>query len=222
MLDLFKKNQIEALLFDLDGTLINSDDQVVDKVMSTLKNIPFIRNHQNIARRIVMFLETPLNTFITMLDKVGLDRVFAELIIRFRKATGIEKQDSFQIMDGVLEMLNYLRHKYKLAIVTTRSKIEAEQFLSQYDLNHIFKTVITRESTQRLKPHPAPIEYAARLLNIPVEKCVMIGDTTVDIKSAKKAGSFSIAVLCGFGEYNELKRAGADLIIEHHYCPVKS
>ena len=47
------------------------------------------------------------------------------------------------------------------------------------------------------------------------EECLMIGDTTVDILSARKAGAQSIGVLCGFGNEAELRKAGADLILQH-------
>jgi phosphoglycolate phosphatase-like HAD superfamily hydrolase len=79
----------------------------------------------------------------------------------------------------------------------------------------MFEILVTRESTWRLKPHPAPVRHTAQCLGIPVESCVMVGDTTVDVKSARRAGAWAVAVLCGFGEREELERAGAHLILEH-------
>jgi phosphoglycolate phosphatase-like HAD superfamily hydrolase len=49
---------------------------------------------------------------------------------------------------------------------------------------------------------------------VPVERCLMVGDTTADIRAARAAGARSIGVLCGFGQHEELERAGADLILE--------
>jgi phosphoglycolate phosphatase-like HAD superfamily hydrolase len=52
-------------------------------------------------------------------------------------------------------------------------------------------------------------------LGVPVERCAMVGDTTVDVKAARRAGAWAVAVLCGFGEREELERAGAHVILEH-------
>ncbi|MFO7740716.1 MAG: HAD-IA family hydrolase, partial [Anaerolineae bacterium] len=68
--------------------------------------------------------------------------------------------------------------------------------------------------TWRLKPHPEPIREAARRLGVRVERCVMVGDTTVDVKGARRAGAKAVAVLCGFGERDELEEAGADVVLE--------
>jgi phosphoglycolate phosphatase len=59
------------------------------------------------------------------------------------------------------------------------------------------------------------VRYAAKQLGVSVERCVMVGDTTVDVRSARRAGAQAVAVLCGFGERDELERAGAHVILEH-------
>ncbi|MBL7063321.1 MAG: HAD family hydrolase, partial [Anaerolineae bacterium] len=82
-------------------------------------------------------------------------------------------------------------------------------------LRDLFDALVTRESTWRLKPHPAPVRHAARLLGVPVEQCAMVGDTTVDVKSARRAGAWAVGVLCGFGEREELERASAHVVLEH-------
>ena len=112
-------------------------------------------------------------------------------------------------------MLTTLNGRYRLAVVTTRGRSEAEMFLEQHELSALFELLVTRESTWRLKPHPAPIQHAARELGVPADRCVMVGDTTVDVKSARRAGAWAVAVLCGFGEREELQRASAHVILEH-------
>jgi phosphoglycolate phosphatase len=56
--------------------------------------------------------------------------------------------------------------------------------------------------------------YAAERLGVPAANCVMVGDTTVDIHAGRRAGAQTVGVLCGFGERDELERAGADAVIE--------
>ncbi len=71
----------------------------------------------------------------------------------------------------------------------------------------------TARTTRHTKPYPDPILWAAEKMGIPPQACVMVGDTTVDIRAGKSAGAQTVGVLCGFGEENELKRLGADLIL---------
>jgi HAD superfamily hydrolase (TIGR01549 family) len=208
------KDQVEAVLFDLDGTLIDTDDEAVERLARLLQRLHWPHPHQT-ARRLIMAAETPANTLVTLLDMVGLDAPLAAFTDWLRRLLGLHRRTKFPIVAGVKEMLTALNGRYRLAIVTTRGLSDTEAFLDQYALHGLFDALVTRESTWRLKPHPAPIRHAARLLSVPAERCVMVGDTTVDVKSARRAGAWAVAVLCGFGERKELERAGAHVILEH-------
>ena len=115
---------------------------------------------------------------------------------------------------GVLETIHALYQSYRLGVVTTRSRADALAFVRQFGLEALFELAATREDTERLKPHPEPIWHAASALGLVPQQCVMVGDTVVDIVSAKSAGCFAVGVLCGFGERDELLEAGADLVLE--------
>jgi phosphoglycolate phosphatase len=162
-----------------------------------------------------MASETPGNMLMTVVDVLGLDAPLLGFTNRLRRWRGLRTQADFRIVAGAEEMLAALKGRYRLAVVTTRSLDEARAFVDQHDLHGIFEVLVTRESTWRLKPHPAPIRHAAQLLGVPVERCAMVGDTTVDVKSARRAGAWAVATLCGFGERDELERAGAHVILEH-------
>jgi HAD superfamily hydrolase (TIGR01549 family) len=207
------KKGIEAILFDLDGTLMDTDDQAVERLAHRLERLRFPRPHQA-ARRIIMASETPGNLLMTVLDLFGLDASLMAFTNRLRRWRGLHAEPNFRIIAGVEELLTRLDGRYRLGVVTTRGRSEAEAFLEQHELTDTFEIVVTRESTWRLKPHPAPIEHAAQLLGLPAGRCAMVGDTTVDIRSARRAGAWAIAVLCGFGERKELERAGAHVVLE--------
>ena len=208
------KDQVEAVLFDLDGTLMDTDDQAVEALARWLQRLHW-PNPERTARRLIMAAETPANTLVTLIDVLGLDAPLAAFADWLRRVLGLPKRTDFRIVAGVKEMLVVLHGRYRLAIVTARSRADTQAFLDQYDLRDLFQALVTRESTWRLKPHPAPIWRAARLLGVPAARCVMVGDTTVDVKSARRAGAWAVAVLCGFGEREELERAGAHVILEH-------
>ena len=208
------KDQVKAVLFDLDGTLMDTDDQAVEKLAHRLQRLRWPRPDQT-ARRLIMASETPGNILITLLDILGLDAPLMGFTNRLRRWRGLHTQADFRIVADAQEMLTTMNGRYRLAVVTTRGQAEAKAFLDQHDLHGTFEILVTRESTWRLKPHPAPIRHAAQLLGVPVESCVMVGDTTVDVRSARRAGAWAVAVLCGFGEQKELERAGAHVILEH-------
>jgi len=204
---------IKAILFDLDGTLMDTDDQTVARVTTWLQRL-HIPQPQRRARRLVMIAETPVNALITLLDRLGLDAFLMNLWQRLsgkRRAQG----HHFPIIAGVPELLARLHGRYQLAVVTTRSDAEAQAFIAEHQLQHFFTLVVTRNSTRRLKPHPMPILFAATQLQIPVSHCLMVGDTTPDIISAIKAGARSIGVLCGYGSREELEKEGATVVVEH-------
>lgn len=205
----FPLNDIRAWLFDLDGTLMDTDDQAVAKLAQPLRFLGDERAAR-IARRAVMFGETPLNGVVTMLDLVGLDTFFFYLRSRLHR----QQKPLFPLIAGVKQLLDYLHAEgTPLGVVTTRPRRDALAFLAQHELREHFSVVATQESTSRLKPHAEPVLYAAHELGLPPAQCVLVGDTPVDILSAKRAGAWRVGVLCGFGERPELERCGANLIL---------
>lgn len=204
---------IDAVLFDLDGTLMDTDDQVVESLALKLQRLGWPGLYRN-ARHLVMLAETPLNGLMTALDALGLDAPLLGIWTWLRRLRGATDEPDYRLMAGAKTMLADLQQRYRLAIVTTRGQEDAEAFLAQHDLCDIFDVVVTREATWRLKPHPAPIHEAAEQLGILAERCAMVGDTVVDVKSARRAGAKAVAVTCGFGEKGELERSAANVVLE--------
>ncbi|MBN1177583.1 MAG: HAD family hydrolase [Anaerolineae bacterium] len=203
-------SSIDAFLFDLDGTLLDSDDQ---SVRSLARRIRFLRDPHSTARRLVMAAETPGNALMTLVDILGLDGPLMGFTNRLHHWRGLRSPSNFLMVPETAPALHALARRYRLAVVTTRGRRHAAAFLAQFDLTPLFEVLVTRESTWRLKPHPAPVRHAAQALGLPPERCAMVGDTTVDVRSARRAGAWAVAVLCGFGGQRELERAGAHLIL---------
>jgi predicted PurR-regulated permease PerM/phosphoglycolate phosphatase-like HAD superfamily hydrolase len=209
--------EIDAILFDLDGTLIETDDQAVETLARRLQPMKWLfprRDASLAARRFVMACEGPANSILTLLDRFGLDDTLLDIGDRLRRMRCLHTPDTFHPVDDVGAMLHDLNRRYVLAIVTTRSRRDAETFVSQQQLNGLFQVIVAREDTWRIKPHPSPVRHAADELGVQVERCLMVGDTRADMWAARAAGARSAGVLCGFGEQDELERAGADLILE--------
>ena len=205
---------LEAVLFDLDGTLIDTDDMAVERLTKHLK--PFLGQRASPAVRwLLMRAETPGNAFVSALDSAGLDERFMNLTDRLRRRRGVYPAEEFRLISGVAEMIPILSQKYKLGLVTIRSRYHINRFFEQFPaIGAEIQTSIGLQDTRRLKPDPSPVQLAARRLNVPVSNCLMVGDTAVDIKAGRRAGTWTAGVLCGFGRRHDLERAGADLILE--------
>ena len=205
--------EIRAILFDLDGTLLDTDDTAVEGLARCLRPVLGDRADR-IARWILMKAETPGNWFVLILDKLGVDEQMLSLTDRLRKRRGVKPASQFRLIPGVQEMIIDLRDRYQLGLVTTRGRYHIDKFLDSYpEIGESFEVTCGRQDTGRLKPHPEPVIFSAGRLGVPVQHCLMIGDTTVDVKSARRAGALSAGVLCGFGEREELERAGAHIIL---------
>jgi phosphoglycolate phosphatase-like HAD superfamily hydrolase len=208
-------DRLKAILFDLDGTLIDTDDQAVDGLAARLRPLLGRRAH-SVARWLLMKAESPGNALVTMLDFLGIDERAMAFTDWLRRRRGVYPATQFELIDGVEEMLVNLRlNGLKLGIVTTRSRYHVDRFLKQFpQIASVIDVTCGLQDTRRLKPHPEPVLLAAKRLEVPPQLCLMVGDTSVDVKAARRAGVWSAAVLCGFGVRNELERAGAHVILD--------
>jgi predicted PurR-regulated permease PerM/phosphoglycolate phosphatase-like HAD superfamily hydrolase len=208
--------EIDAILFDLDGTLIEPDSEALETLTRRLQPFERLlpkRDATWAARRILTSAEGPANSLLTFMNRIGLDDSFLDLGDRLRHIQGLHTPLNFRPVDGVGAVLDELSHRYHLGVVTTRCRAHAETFLKQQDLTDLFHVIVSREDTWRIKPHPSPIRHAAEALDVKVERCLLVGDTTADIYAARSAGARSVGVLCGLGSEADLERAGADLIL---------
>jgi HAD superfamily hydrolase (TIGR01549 family) len=213
--DLLRERPIRAILFDLDGTLIETDDAVVTNLarrFGFLERVLPITTRQQTARRLLMTSEPYVNGLITLLDWLRLDGLLFRLDAVLHRWRGIRPQERFAAVTGTPAMLTALAGRYSIGIITSRNRAESQAFLAQYGLADLISVLISRDDSPRLKPHPLPIRLAAKQLDVPVEQCVMVGDTGVDVRAAKAAGARAVGVLCGFGEADDL--ANADLVLD--------
>ena len=208
----FDPTRVRAVLFDFDGTLSDTDDAYVARMARLLT---FIREPQRslTARRLVMEMEAPGNLAFSILDRLGLDNLLRWISGRLRRRHQGERRTPNPPVPGVPEALARLAPHYALGIVSTRGRPMVDAFLETYRLGPWFGSVVTAETCFRAKPAPDPLLHAARELGFAPEACVMVGDTTVDMRAARAAGTQAIGVLCGFGEEAELRRSGAGFIL---------
>jgi len=205
-------SRIKALCFDVDGTLSDTDDLYAQKIVDLLPRVLF-PNPMQTARRIVMWVEAPGNALLGFADKIGIDDEMVTVIdwINRHRQHTLKK---FLLVPGVDQMLAVMKGRFPLSIVSARDEKSTLRFLDQFDLTKYFDVIVTGLSAPHTKPYPDPILLAAQKLGVSPQECLMIGDTTVDMRAGKAAGAQTLGVLCGFGEEPELKQLGADLILK--------
>ncbi len=207
--------RIRAVCFDVDGTLSDTDNLWVSRLEQALRPLRGLfpqREIQSTARRLIMELETPGNLAYEVLDRLHLD----DKVARLMSAVSRRRKDAaghFLLVPGVKEMLVILYSRFPLAVVSARGEQPTLSFLEQFGLSPYFKAIATAQTCEHTKPCPDPLLWTAEQLDVPIEACLMVGDTTADIRAGRAAGAQTVGVLCGFGTRRELNRAGADLIL---------
>lgn len=210
-------DRIHALCFDVDGTLSDTDDQMIqrlERMLLPLRQIFPKTDVHPFARWMVMGMETPVNILYNLFDRLGLDGMLGHIYSILARSSMSHRPRNYWLLPKVAGMLLKLSGLYPMAIVSARDRQTTFKFLNQFDLGHLFSTVVTSQTCKHTKPFPDPILWAAQQMQVDPEECLMIGDTTVDIRAGKAAGAQTVGVLCGFGHEKELRRAGADLILQ--------
>ena len=208
--------RVLGLCFDVDGTLRDTDDQYVDRLARYLNRIKPIlprRDTRIIARRMIMAIEDPGNLALDLADRLHIDNLTASLL-QGRHLHRRRNPAPSPAIPGVNEMLAALSQRYPMAIVSTRDENSTLDFLEGNALAGLFQVIVTGQTCRRTKPHPMPVSWAAQQMGVPAESCLMVGDTTVDIRAGRAAGAQTVGVLCGFGTTGELSKAGAHLLLE--------
>ena len=149
--------RVRALLFDVDGTLSDSDDHVVARLATGLGFLDRLIKpgaaHQ-FSRAFVHFAETPGNWLLEMADRLNLDPHLAAFLDR-RASEKEAIPENFPAIAGILSMLESLKASYPLAVVSARNEVTTRHFLRLNQLEEYFQVVVTSQTCQRTKPFAA-------------------------------------------------------------------
>ncbi|MFI8687937.1 pyrophosphatase PpaX [Rossellomorea sp. NPDC077527] len=181
-------SRITTILFDLDGTLINTNDLIISSFLHTL-------NHyypgQYEEKDVHPFMGPPLEESFGELNPEKMEEMCAHY-----RAYNHEHHDSLVTeFEGVYETVQTLhQHGYKLAIVSTKVRDVVLKGLDLMNLRPFFEVIITLDEVENAKPHPEPIEKALIALGSSPDEAIMIGDNHHDILAGKNAGVLSAGV----------------------------
>lgn len=212
----FDASLIQAICFDIDGTLSDTDDLWMQNILpfvSSFKRIFPKMEPERLTRRLIMNLETPGNYLYYLLDRLGWDAFAGRIYMWINRSVLHPKKKRFLMVPGAKQAVVTLGQHYPLAVVSSRDHAGTDNFLKAFEMHPHFRAIATSQTCYYTKPFPDPVLWAAAQLGVDPRHCLMVGDTVVDIKAGKAAGTQTVGVLCGFGDEKELRIAGADLII---------
>lgn len=178
-----KKQQVKAVLFDMDGVIIDSIDAWYSVFNSTLMHL---------KNKIITKKEFTDNVWGISFEKAAKE-YFDDISVSKLKKVYFKDEEKFikntDLMDGAKEILEELKKKgVKTAIVSNTSKDVVKKLLSHHKILESFSFVLGGDSIKNPKPAPDALQKACEELGFLAEDCVFVGDTINDKQASKKAG----------------------------------
>jgi len=200
--------ELEAVLFDLDGTLIDS----IELILASFRH----------ATETVLGEALPDEA---MLSGVGMPlarqmREFSEehadeLLRVYREHNGRMHDSLVRAYPEVPETLVWLASRgYRMGVVTSKMNAMARRGLAVFDLARFFDVVVGSDDVTVHKPDPHPLLVAAAELGVAIERCAYVGDSVHDMAAARAAGCVAIGATWGVSTREALVEAGAEYVIE--------
>lgn len=209
--------KIEAVLFDLDGTLARPDRYAQDWVETQLSWMdgilrPSVR--RDIVRRLMLAAEGMVSSTISISRYLNLELRLLRFQPFFDVARGFPPARTLEPMPGVPHMLDRLASRYRLVLISTRHRDEIRTFLRRADIDPAnFSLIVDRDSVRNLLPNNEPLEHIISELELEYNQVLVVSDTDLNLRTARSAQMATAGVLCGVGRENDLR--DVDLLLEH-------
>ena len=203
----------QGLIFDLDGTLVDSLRGIAASLNHALSasGLPVhpdlaVREFIGNGSRILIQRAAPANADEALIDQVEQ---------AFKADYDLTWQNGTIAYDGITELLEALQTRgYPLAVLSNKPHPFTETIVSRMFPTIRFTTVLGQRTGIPHKPDPAGALEIAHSLHLRPEDCIVIGDSTMDLETARNAGMRAIAVTWGFHDRDRLIVAGAELIAD--------
>ncbi|CAM4472113.1 pyrophosphatase PpaX [Paenibacillus tarimensis] len=203
------KTRINTVLFDLDGTILDTNELIIQSFMHALKDIvPAGFSREHMIPSMGMPLAYQMQKFSGLEDVSHLIAAYREINLRLHD----DLVTAFPYVNEVMERLH--RSGFKQGVVTTKMRLTTDRGLAFVGLRDYVQSVITVDDVEHPKPHPEPVLKAIKELNADPAATLMVGDSVVDIQAANEAGAISVGVAWSLKGAEVLRDAGAKHIIQ--------
>lgn len=209
---------IRAVIFDLDGTLINFNldiKSIRDETIQFLNGQGYPSSLFSLNESIFKMLEK-LEVYMKSKGDEE-ERNFTKIkkaVMSIADRYELKATRTTNFLPGVLETVRALRKMgLKMALFTIRGTKSTNHLLKRYNLNRFFDAVVTREDTVAVKPDPAHLKEVLKILDIEPTEAIVVGDSVLDIKCARKLDIIAVGVPTGIAAPMELTQAETTYLI---------
>ncbi|MDT3695109.1 MAG: HAD family hydrolase [Ignavibacterium sp.] len=203
------ERSITHFCFDMDGTLIDSSKTIFNSTILTLAKLG-IKNEldeKEFSLKIGQHFKDIFDSFNIIVSDL-------EEFIDSYKIIYFQQLQHSALYPEVKEVLKQLKHKNKLvSLLTTKAQDQTEIILDHFNITGYFDFVMGRRDGIPYKPSPEPLVIICKHLNTEISKTIIIGDTELDIRCGKSAGSFTCGVEYGYRSKELLEYEQPDFII---------
>jgi phosphoglycolate phosphatase/pyrophosphatase PpaX len=206
-----KKLNVKGILFDLDGTIVDSKEAYLEAAKTAFESMGQKPPEKKVALEIPKRLEQGL----LIDDLVGIEtRRFLDVYL---KEYSSAPKTRTKPVPNIQPTLNALSKRVKLALITMRyvPKNTVTEELEQFGLAKCFTHILTALDTLKPKPSPEALIKAITAMDVSMCDCVIVGDSVTDIQAGKSAGAMTVAVLSGLFSRKELANKHPDLILKN-------
>ena len=201
-------NKIDTVLFDLDGTLIDTNELIISSFLHTMESY-FPGQYQR--EDVLPFLGPTLQESFEPLNPTR----YEEMITTYRTFNLANHDLLVKRFEGVYETVRTLKeNNFHLAIVTTKRLDVAQMGLKLTGLDEYFDVVVALDHVEKTKPDPEPLLKALELLNSSPERAMMVGDNYHDILGGKNAGTKTVGVAWSIKGKAHLEEYKPDYILD--------
>ena len=200
--------RLDAVLFDLDGTLIDS----VDLILQSFRHATAVVLGESPPDEVMMRdVGLPLARQMRDISEEHAD----DLLRAYREHNARAHDQLVREYPETAETLLWLGAcGLRLGVVTSKLQSLARRGLELFDLARFFDVVVGADDVSIHKPDPHPLLVAAATLEVPIERCAYVGDSVHDMAAARAAGCVAIGATWGIGSRAQLLEAGAEYVLE--------
>ena len=193
-----------VILFDLDGTLIDSTEAILHSFQRSFEELGGVYPGDDAVRALVGH---PLAEMYCSYG-VSEERVEEYVACYKRNYRQVHTRKTV-LLPGTRKAVETAASFARLGVVTTKTGKYSRQLLEHFGLMAYFDVLIGSEDVRRHKPHPEPVHAALEAMGGSREGCWLIGDTCLDVGAALAAGVAPLGVACGYGSQQALQECGA-------------
>ncbi|TLS72719.1 HAD family hydrolase [Aliarcobacter thereius] len=202
----------KTVIFDLDGTLL---DSIYDIAVCMNESLESLNLETYSIDEYKYFVGYGVDELVLNVLKNNLE-LKEKLVKKFKEIYDEKLHSNTKPYDGIYSLLDGLVNiNCNLAVLSNKPDLMTKEYVKINFKDYPFLEVHGQRSDIPKKPDPKAAINIAKRLNIPCEKIFFVGDTKVDMQTAKSAGMIAIGVLWGFRNEKELKENGADFIVNH-------